>query len=220
MLCKVLKSTDAAKPMVWQSVGDSIPSEEDATAGARATLNETNELKRRIAELERNRDAELAQTRQQGFQEGLKQGLEQASLDVKASSDRLARTLNDLSMLKRKVRSEAELQVVQLAIAVARRILYRELVTDPEAIEGLVHAALQKLNNREISRVRVYPAAADVIRSCMRQIGAPQATEVVADPSLKNGDVIFETSVGELDASVDTQLQEIQRGFADRCSIR
>jgi flagellar biosynthesis/type III secretory pathway protein FliH len=32
--------------------------------------------------------------------------------------------------------------------------------------------------------------------------------------------MLFETSVGELDASIETQLQEIQRGFADRLAIQ
>ncbi len=37
------------------------------------------------------------------------------------------------------------------------------------------------------------------------------------DASLAPGSAIFETSRGELDASVDTQLAEIDRGFADLC---
>jgi flagellar biosynthesis/type III secretory pathway protein FliH len=30
---------------------------------------------------------------------------------------------------------------------------------------------------------------------------------------------LFETALGDLDASVETQLQEIQRGFADRIAL-
>jgi flagellar biosynthesis/type III secretory pathway protein FliH len=30
------------------------------------------------------------------------------------------------------------------------------------------------------------------------------------------GDVIFETTHGNLDASIESQLREIERGFADR----
>jgi flagellar biosynthesis/type III secretory pathway protein FliH len=49
----------------------------------------------------------------------------------------------------------------------------------------------------------------------LAEIGAPQKIEVVADPSLEKGSVIFETGRGSLDASVDTQLVEIQRGLTD-----
>jgi flagellar biosynthesis/type III secretory pathway protein FliH len=39
---------------------------------------------------------------------------------------------------------------------------------------------------------------------------------VIADASRAIGSVIFETPRGNLDASVDSQLQEIERGLADR----
>lgn len=110
--------------------------------------------------------------------------------------------------------------MLKLSLSIARRILHRELATDPEALHGLVHTALQKLQNREISRVRVYPAGADSVKASLERIGAAPAIQVVADSSLKNGDLIFETSFGELDASIDSQLHEIQRGFADRLALR
>jgi len=43
----------------------------------------------------------------------------------------------------------------------------------------------------------------------------PPALEIVADASLQAGSAIFETSRGELDASINTQLAEIDRGLAD-----
>jgi flagellar assembly protein FliH len=132
----------------------------------------------------------------------------------------LARTLHDLAQVKRKIRNEAEQEVVKLALAIARRILYRELTTDPESIQGIVHAALQKLQNREIARVRVYPAAAAAVRASLERAGTTAAIEIVADSGLETGAILFETAVGELDASVETQLQEIQRGFADRLALR
>ena len=106
-------------------------------------------------------EAELTQARQSGFQDGLRRGRDEAAASVEQTLDRLAETLRELAQVKRKVRNEAEQELVHLSLAIARRILYRELTTDPESIHGIVHAALQKLQNREIVRVRVYPAAAD-----------------------------------------------------------
>ena len=39
---------------------------------------------------------------------------------------------------------------------------------------------------------------------------------MVPDASRELGTVIFETQRGNLDASVESQLQEIERGLADR----
>jgi flagellar assembly protein FliH len=169
---------------------------------------------------EASSQASLAEARQSGFQDGLRQGREEAAAAVHKTLERLAETLRELVQVKRKVRHEAEHEVVKLSLAIARRILYRELTTDPDSIQGIVHAALEKLQNREIARVRVYPAAATAVRAAFERAGRVPAVEIVADPSLDSGAILFETVLGDLDASVETQLQEIQRGFADRLAYK
>ena len=75
--------------------------------------------------------------------------------EVEAMQTRLARTIEELTGLRPRYRREAEQDVVALALAVARRILHRELTMAPEALLGLVKAALEKMEARELHRVRV-----------------------------------------------------------------
>ena len=178
------------------------------------------EFERRIAELERLRQLEKAEAHHRGVEDGLRRGREEASAEVKKSFEQVAHSLEQLTQMKRKLRQEAEHELVKLSLAVARRILYRELSTDPASIEGIVHAALQKLQQREASKVRVWPAAVPAVRAALDRIGSRSGIEIVADPGLATGAMLFETSLGDLDASIETQLQEIQRGFADRLAIR
>jgi flagellar assembly protein FliH len=75
---------------------------------------------------------------------------------------------------------------------------------------------LDRLDAREVNRVRVHPADAPMIEQSLSRGGAfRKVVEVVPDPTLERGAAIFETVRGQFDASVDTQLQEIERGFAD-----
>lgn len=223
MLCRIADE-EPVKDVAWQSLGGGS-SARAVVPASQAPFKpqqpqETAALTNRLAELDRNHQAELARTREAALQEGLRQGREQAAADVKAAADRFGQMLRDLAGLKRKIRNEAEFDVLKLSLAIARRILHRELAVDSEAIQGLIHAALEKLANREVSRVRVHPACVDAVRSALERINTAPAVEICSDPTLKNGDLIFETTLGELDASIDTQLQEIQRGFADRLSLR
>jgi flagellar biosynthesis/type III secretory pathway protein FliH len=43
-----------------------------------------------------------------------------------------------------------------------------------------------------------------------------QPVEVVADPLVSPGGAVFSTSQGELDGRIETQLEEIEHGLADR----
>ena len=117
--------------------------------------------------------------------------------------------------MRKRFRAEAEDDTMKLAIAIARRVLYRELSTDPDAILGLVKAAFSKLNARETHRLRVSPSDAAAIQEHRARLQIPPAIEIVSDGSLTPGSAIFETSRGDLDASVETQLAEIDRGLTD-----
>lgn len=221
MRCKIADPADLAQPVAWRSVtpGWHPTASHPASAPAAAALVRTPAGASgppATVPPEAVGEAELAKARQSGFEDGLRRGRDEAAAPVGQTLERLAETLLELTQMKRKVRNEAEQELVKLSLAIARRILYRELSTDPDSIHGIVHAALQKLQNREIVRVRVYPAAAAAVRAAFERMTNSAAVEIVADPALETGAILFETSLGDLDASVETQLQEIQRGFADR----
>jgi flagellar assembly protein FliH len=164
-----------------------------------------------VSDAEREREAH-----QRGFAEGKALGREQAAAELTPLMDRLGRALADLSSLRARIRTDAEKDLLKLSIAIARRVLHRELTLDPESIEGLIKVALDKLQSRELCRVRVHPDQESAIKSSLERFSNSQKIEVVADPTLQCGDVLFETAHGTLDASIEAQLREIERGFADR----
>src|ERR1700733_14929881 len=157
----------------------------------------------------------LEAARRQGFEEGQAAIRQTFAAQVEAMQMKLARSIEELTGFRLRYRREAEQDVVALALAVARRILHRELTVAPEALLGLVKAALDKLEAREVHQVRVSRQDAAMVRQFFEQMGLPHRVEVLADPNLEPGSVILESSRGLLDASVDTQLAEIDRGLAD-----
>jgi flagellar biosynthesis/type III secretory pathway protein FliH len=55
-----------------------------------------------------------------------------------------------------------------------------------------------------------------MVRKLLEQGGAPKNLVLTPDPNLKPAEVFFETAQGVLDASVETQLREIERGLIDK----
>lgn len=150
-----------------------------------------------------------------GFQDGQAAARREGTAQAEGMNLQLARTIEELTGLRRRFRHEAEEEVVALAIAIARRILHRELTVAPEALLGLVKAALEKMDAREVQRVRVARSDAAMVSQQLDKMGLPRPIEVIAEPNLPRGSVIFDSSRGALDASAETQLAEIERGFAD-----
>lgn len=164
-------------------------------------------------------EAQLAAAYQKGLEEGRQQAQaaaqEAARQQLAPVLEHLASAAQQVTTAGARIRKESEAILVKLAIAIARRTLHREIQTDPEAILGLVRSAFDRLDARETHQLRLAPSEASMVNQQRGSLSLPERLKIVADPALPPGSAIFETSRGEMDASVMTQLDEIERGFAD-----
>ncbi len=194
----------AVSPVNWRRVG--APASEGSVRGAaEASTRAAAEIEQRV------REAHAA-----GVREGEASGRSRAAGELQPVLERLAHAIEEIAAMRGQLRREAEADLVRLSLAIARRILRRELAVDAGALRGLVVGALERLQEREICRVRVHPAHAALLATYLRETATGKAVEVIADPSGGPGAVVFETEHGSLDASVESQLQEIENGLTDR----
>lgn len=109
-----------------------------------------------------------------------------------------------------------EPEVVQLSLAISRKILHREAQIDPLLLTGMVHVALEKLDRGTRIRLRAHPEDihfwADHFASATDGEAAP---ELVGDAQLKRGECALETEMGNTLVSLETHLKEIEQGFLD-----
>jgi flagellar assembly protein FliH len=194
--------------MVWRQMAP-------APAGARQAGEENPGLAAQILQVRQQCEQKVAEAHAAGLREGETAARLRATAEAQPAIERLARSIEDLAQIRARLRKEAEADTIKLSLAVARRVLRRELAMDGDAMRGLVMAALEKLQAQEICRVRANPSHAAAIAAALRQTVSNPKVEVIPDGSLQPGGVVFETNQGNLDASVDSQLQEIERGLAD-----
>jgi flagellar assembly protein FliH len=163
---------------------------------------------------------QLEQKFQEGRQIGLSEALgaacEESNLQLQPVLERLAHSIQELSEERARVREETAADLVRLSIAIAARILHREITLDPDAIHGLLRAAFDKVQSREIARISVHPGHAPAVRRYLEQAASGKKIEIVSDPAVRRGEITLQTAQGEIDASLETQLSEIERGLADR----
>ncbi len=203
--------------MAWKRVapGDTNPAGEGTAFYAQGEAGERQALEARLREME----AEVRRREEAAYRRGLEEGAaserEKLAAPLREAAQRLAAQVQELAETRVRVRREAEEDVVRLAVAIAQRILRRELNTDPAALLGLVKAALDRVEAREVLRLRVAAANTAMVEDALRDVEMPSRFEVVGDAGLEPGAVILETVRGDLDASVTTQLGEIERGLTD-----
>lgn len=217
---------EAFQPHSWQRVGRSgdtpssppdgrefSPAQRGASGKSCAPPN--SDAAANAEDVTREFQARLEQERAAAFEAGRQAAQNAARQESQTHYERLSRSIEELAGCRLRYRQETEREVVQLSLEIARRILRRELTIDPEAILGLLRAGLESVSLREVLEVRIHPAHVDAVRNALQRMGAPAAISIVGDPHLEPGAVSIETRRGGFDASAETQLEEIQRGFAD-----
>jgi flagellar assembly protein FliH len=116
--------------------------------------------------------------------------------------------------------ARVEAEIVQLALAIAAKILHREAQVDPMLVATLVRMAVDKL--REGSSVTVRVGAGQVSRWKEYFAGQPNCArvQVIEDAELSDHDCLVETELGVANFGLDTQLKEVEQGFFDLMALR
>ena len=148
-----------------------------------------------------------------GYDAGERTGLATGGQRADEMVVRLTQTLGDLAGVRAQMIRQTERQMVELALAVARRIIHREVSLDRDLLIAMARVALDRLGESAQITIRLHPedfeaTSADRISRVMGTCVA-----VVEDPRLERGACMVESDLGALDVSVDAQIEEVARAL-------
>ena len=109
-----------------------------------------------------------------------------------------------------------EAEVVKLSLAIAARVLQREVNMDPMLLLGVVHVALARLSDTDGAVLCTPPDQVELWRRAMRSNGV----RVEADTKMHPGELQLRAPMGVAELGIAAQLQEIERGFFDLLAKR
>ncbi|MDH4064572.1 MAG: flagellar assembly protein FliH [Acidobacteriota bacterium] len=145
-----------------------------------------------------------------GYAQGERAGAEAAAARGEAVVRRLTETVDELRKLKADLLQKTEQQVVQLSLAIARRIVQREVTLDRELIAAMGRVALDRLGAVSTATIRLHPDDyAAVMHGYPDGTADAGGTTIVADPLVRRGGCLVQSDFGVIDVSIDAQIQEL-----------
>jgi len=150
-----------------------------------------------------------------GFQEGLKRGEAQ----VVAQVNSLAEMLSGFVSLKQDLLEQYEAQLLDLSMAVARKIVHQELVQHPEAIAAIARETIREMPAKGPITLKVHPDDYQVLHDLLPALQSEfehlEQVQLVAAEGVERGSCILETPVGQVDAGIHTRFAEIRDALQD-----
>jgi len=151
---------------------------------------------------------------EQGQAKGREAGLMAAQQEARAAAAEAERRVQQLqSILDLMARPLADLdqqvqrQLAQLAGAIARQIIRRELKTQPDEIVAVVRetVGLLPIVARQV-RVHLHPEDAELVRSRLASASGERAWSIVEDPMLARGGCRVTSETSNIDAQLEQRL--------------
>jgi flagellar assembly protein FliH len=137
-----------------------------------------------------------------------------------ADAEKIWKAIEHFQGERKEYFSLVESDVVQLALAIAAKILHREAQVDPMLVAALVRVAIDKLHDGSSVSVRVAPAEAGKWRAFLAHPLNGSTIEIVEDAHLGPSDCILETELGSANFSIEAQMKEVEQGFFDLLAQR
>jgi flagellar assembly protein FliH len=162
---------------------------------------------------------EAAGLKVQALEAGKAQGEEEAQRQI---ADKLQQTTNQCNALmaaavqeSQRIILEADSQIIDLVMAISRKVLFDAMEDRPELIVGIVKSALERVKDQSQINIHVslddYERVLQSRRELQGIVGADRVIAVTADSMLGAGGCLIETSFGTVEAGVDTQLDSIRK---------
>ena len=192
-------------------------------------LQAKSQAGRILAEAQRVGDQMKQQRHAAGFDEGKTAGFQQGLADGQAAGRQealneqrdalaelvqtLAGACSDLDASRRRLESEATIDVMRLAVAIARRATKRLGARDPNVLTANVTEAMKLAVRACDVRIAVHPSQRATLERTIPQLKMQWPTlkhvELLDDASLAPGGCRVFSGSGQIDADLDGQIDRI-----------
>ena len=192
--------------------------------------NETKQTKQtekteRIEEDERTDEAEkepdISLIEKEAYNRGLTEGKREATESERKKIAPVLKAFEhaivELADIKRKLRLTAEKETVNLALAIARKVVCTELTLNRDILGNIVKEAMSRVVERRNIKIRLSPSDMNFLRETGYRsfdfLGNVEGVDFEEDGSVHSGGCVIETSLGEIDGRIEKQFQIIEEAL-------
>ncbi len=156
---------------------------------------------------------DVAVIEERGYQRGLAAGKKQAEDKFEQVTKALTQATQKLSTQSESIMQRSAEDMLHLVMAIARRIIQVEISEHKETIVRIVQQAINAAVQAEEFHVKVNPEDLQELNEhkplFLASLSGLSNIEFVSDGSITRGGCILESPSGRVDATLETQLDEI-----------
>jgi len=148
-----------------------------------------------------------------GFMKGEKSGIESERKRLQTIFVTFDKAIEESAKLKNDLYLDAERGAVELALAIAEKVVSHEISVNKETVLGILKEALKKVVDQEKIKIRINKLDIQLINESGYRIseltGNIKDVVVEGDDTISRGGCVIETGFGSIDARIESQLEAV-----------
>jgi len=154
-----------------------------------------------------------------GFKAGERDGFELGRQKAELLFSGLAGIIGELENYKQSLYTPCVDEMKELVLAIAKKVVHRELEIKEDSVMSCVETALRSVVAGGDIAIRVNPRDLDVVRKnrpdIVRSGEGIKAVAIEGDESVTRGGCAIDTRHGEIDATIESVMEEIEARLRD-----
>jgi flagellar assembly protein FliH len=198
--------SEPAYKMVWHSLGRKEYSS--------AFLEQLKEVEAKVLKQAKEKALHIEQEAyEKGFAQGEKDGLELGQKRIETIVQQIRTVLQEMENQREPLYRVYEREMLQLALSISKKILHHECQVNEDVITATLREVSKYIVDQRKIVIRLNPADAQFIQSHPNKATpvrkGRQGVELLKDPSITRGGCVVETAFGGIDATMETQFDQI-----------
>ena len=174
-------------------------------------LKEVEERERYVKQVAEKTDRLEKESYEKGFAQGEKAGRELGEKRLESVIKSFNGGLEEVRRLKETLYQESEQEMLRLVLAVARRVIQKEVSTDKEIILNSIKSALKYVADQEEITIRLNPSDLEcAIQHKEENVKAMRNVLIEGDEEIQRGDAVIKSNRGTIDCGIEKHLQMVE----------
>lgn len=162
------------------------------------------------------------QDTQREVNEAFSRGRQEGAADVEAKLDStlqaMTLALEEVNRLRESVSRNSSRDMLRMVMAISEQVIRHSLQVQPDAVLKIIENALQASVQADSYRIRVSPQDLELVKQqkplFLASISGLKNISIDADSEITPGGCRVESELGSVDATIETQLEQIHKVLA------
>lgn len=219
---KLKRMIEAAQKEKDRLIQEGVAKAKELVDEAKQIITEAQQEAQKLVEDANNQakseaDAIRENARKEGYEAGNKQGYEDGTNSLQEKFMALETFTQSQFDLKHNIIKSAQLDIVELVVAIARKVCQKTLENDIEVLKNMTIESINRLKDKETITITINPELAEKIYSISDELKEAipklQNIKVIEDENVSADGTIVESLLSRVDNRLKIQIDQIADKF-------